>query len=805
MATYTIFGTGAPSGVIASGDTGNVSVSTAFYVLGVTGWHVQAIRVWVPAGTTISSSTYKAYLWIGTGSTPDSILATVDFTSFTAGAWNTVAFSSPISLIAGRYYWAQVFFPGGNYGVRGFSFTPSSLVSVDSPSLYAGSNSETTPGNGSFVYGAAGLAPLQAFHSSWYGVDVLVDDGSSTVGPVAGDDVGIADSVVAVRSGLPTTVHATGSATDGLSTPVVATPASLSVGGATALHTIRRSLFEARIQWGSAVNTNVTGPSPSTDSPLTLGMTFYTQWNVRFIGGNIYKAPNAHGSIPVRLWDHQGASGAPRELGNTTLTWVADAGGWREVLFSPPIDLVPNVEYIMSYYSPSGDFMHSTWVFQQPSVEPPLENRSYGELAGGERVGGAVFNIGTAQVVPATHTASNYYLDPTVEWDSNEPLFVPDPDNTYYDQWVNWSLPTKFPFAIWGSDAQYIQEYYDMGFKLCFGDGSPAKVAASISADMTQVIHVGPDGDPQKIGLRAIAENSAFADKVGGYMVVDEPDQLHPYAPPDTIRGWIREIRLNDSTRPINIGMGRVIGINGTFYHQPQGSDMYTANQLWRDWAQLADFLDGDMYTLANESNQDGIWGVWTYPRFVRRLKNLVERRIPVWVTVESTSETPGQPLPDQVVKAVWGCLIEGANGINFFDHRFGNALVARDFAHMLHNPPMKAAVSALGVRVESLADALNSPDTDIVTAVTSSNVTAGPLGGTYGVPMHYCTKADATHEYLFAMGIRPGSTTATFTIPSWAGLTITVLDESRTVVVSGAGVLTDSFPADYTVHLYRR
>ena len=44
---------------------------------------------------------------------------------------------------------------------------------------------------------------------------------------------------------------------------------------------------------------------------------------------------------------------------------------------------------------------------------------------------------------------------------------------------VNWSLfPQSFPFAIWGSDAQYIQECYDMGFGLCFGDGSPAKVAA---------------------------------------------------------------------------------------------------------------------------------------------------------------------------------------------------------------------------------------------------------------------------------------------------------------------------------------
>jgi hypothetical protein len=54
-------------------------------------------------------------------------------------------------------------------------------------------------------------------------------------------------------------------------------------------------------------------------------------------------------------------------------------------------------------------------------------------------------------------------------------------------------------------------------------------------------------------------------------------------------------------------------------------------------------------------------------------------------------------------------------------------------------------------------------------------------------------------------MGIRPGATTATFTIPSWAGQTLTVIDESRTIAVSGAGVLTDVFAADYTVHLYRK
>jgi hypothetical protein len=70
---------------------------------------------------------------------------------------------------------------------------------------------------------------------------------------------------------------------------------------------------------------------------------------------------------------------------------------------------------------------------------------------------------------------------------------------------------------------------------------------------------------------------------------------------------------------------------------------------------------------------------------------------------------------------------------------------------------------------------------------------------------MHFTSRDDGAHQYLFAMSILPGATTATFTIPSWAGETVTVLDESRTVTVDGSGVLTDTFAADYTVHLYQK
>ena len=104
-----------------------------------------------------------------------------------------------------------------------------------------------------------------------------------------------------------------------------------------------------------------------------------------------------------------------------------------------------------------------------------------------------------------------------------------------------------------------------------------------------------------------------------------------------------------------------------------------------------------------------------------------------------------------------------------------------------------------------SLGPALLAADLGLVTAWTTSNSTAGPMGGTFGVPLHYTSRSDGTYQYVFAQAIRPGATTGTLTIPAWAGLTVTVVDESRSETVSGGGVLTDSFAADYQYHLYRR
>jgi hypothetical protein len=220
----------------------------------------------------------------------------------------------------------------------------------------------------------------------------------------------------------------------------------------------------------------------------------------------------------------------------------------------------------------------------------------------------------------------------------------------------------------------------------------------------------------------------------------------------------------------------------------------------------MADIISLDQYNLADGTDPYDRYGVWVYAQQVGRCREVCDDAKPVWLVIETTSQTPAQPTPSQVTRAVWAALIAGARGIVFFDHRFGSDFVTQDFAAMLSDAPMSAAITTLCARITSLGNELMSPDLGLVTAYTSSNTTAGPKGGTYGVPIHYTTRStDSTFEYCFAQAIRPGATTATLTIPTWAGEVVTVLDEARTVTVDGSGVLTDTFAADYSFHLYRR
>jgi hypothetical protein len=89
-----------------------------------------------------------------------------------------------------------------------------------------------------------------------------------------------------------------------------------------------------------------------------------------------------------------------------------------------------------------------------------------------------------------------------------------------------------------------------------------------------------------------------------------------------------------------------------------------------------------------------------------------------------------------------------------------------------------------------SLAPVINGPFADGL-------IPAEPIG------MRTMTKWHDGHFYIFAGKIAAGSSTPNFFMPCLGDATATVLDESRSIPITG-GSFTDTFVNEYAVHVYR-
>jgi len=589
---------------------------------------------------------------------------------------------------------------------------------------------------------------------------------------------------------------------------------------------VRRSFFENRIMWGSAIDSTIRGPFFTADTvggplndiaqgivsrvcppdPITLSTIFEVHQPCRFAGCRIYKAPTAAGtSIPVTLWS--GTTTGTVLASETIASWVSDGGGWYQVDFSPTVDLVPGVTYVIGFFAADGVYSFSQWVWHvQDTVVWPLHNR-YLKDASGIRSDGSAVGVHTgspAITFPTTHYAANYYIDPQVEWD--DPLPGYSGGTEYHSQWVVPHTRHAFPVAVYFADPPYLSDYYDMGVNTLIAgslqrdDYREAMNAMGNTMDWWPVI--GTLSPAEMVSL--YAEEPDIAESVVGYQLWDEPDLTGTFQPPATLRAWTNGMRVRDSTRPIYLGFGLMATRNQGFFGAPAGGAMLTLNEYWREWADCCDIIACDDYSWYYDNNASGNFGVWAYAQQVGRMREICDDAKPVWLVVETTSQIVGAPLPDDTVKAIWAALIAGARGIVLFDKRFASDFVTQDLNAIHANAPMKAAITALAAQLQTLGPALLSEDLGLVSTYTSTNTTEGPIGGTYGVPLHYTSRADDTYEYVFVQSIRPGATTATITIPTWTSEVVDVLGESRTETVSIDGLITDTFD-NYQVHIYRR
>lgn len=562
--------------------------------------------------------------------------------------------------------------------------------------------------------------------------------------------------------------------------------------GQSGTRTLRKGLMTDRITVGSLVFPDFQPTTGTELNPRELGVQFTVAWAVELEKVRIYKHPDAAGSIPVTLWN----ATTQAVIATTTVTWTAgaDTRGWVDIPLTA--SLSTGTQYAVSYFAANTKYYEVTWRYHaQDYVEPPFEVPMFNENTVPSS-GGSVYNS-TGHGFPDRHHAHYWMVDPVVSWQTTYPGYVEGTD--YFDQWQNGQLSHGFPIGVFFPDPPWLVDYMSVGVNLGIGipigRGDYRDPIEESGMDIYAAVVDDTDA------TRYTVTDSVFAARVKGYFLSDEPDMAGSGELPASIRARLAAVRAVDSTRPAVLNLGLFPPQGQSYAWYPIGATPQAVAANWAEYAGMSDVLSCDWYNL---TNTQGRFGCWTYPLIIRRMRSLAKGNTPVWGYVETCSQAGGPaPSPALVRSGAWANLIGGATGLVYFDHQFPIGGFSQDFAFLLNNAPMRAMVTALNAQIQSLAVPLLKADAGLVLDVDSTNTTAGPYGGVHGVPFEYTTRAVGSTQYLFAMSARPGSTTGTFVIPTAAGVTVTVIDESRTINVGIDGALTDDFAGDYTVHLY--
>lgn len=205
MADRSVYST-YPDSLTTSNDGQGITIETAFYVVGVTGWTIKGVKLWVPTGSAMIGQSVTLKAWVpGVESAGLAGTAQGSGTITAVAGWNQVTFT-PVAVTAGVKF-------GVSYTTSGpyFAGTNPTLETraADGSALY---ESEQNSGasfvpqfRGAYRY-ASGSGAEFGLRS---GLDVIMDDGttSSTTGTISGSTPKVTGSI-AGASLTPGTVSA---------------------------------------------------------------------------------------------------------------------------------------------------------------------------------------------------------------------------------------------------------------------------------------------------------------------------------------------------------------------------------------------------------------------------------------------------------------------------------------------------------------------------------------------------------------------------------------------------------------------
>lgn len=141
---------------------------------------------------------------------------------------------------------------------------------------------------------------------------------------------------------------------------------------------------------------------PSNDGQgIEMGMKFTSSQNGFITGIRYYKGLNITGTRTGHLWTETGSLLASAVFTGET------ASGWQQVLFTNPVAITANTEYVVSYFSSSGDYSGTGNYFTHAVLNGALK-----ALADGEDGPNGLYKYSATATFPTNSAnASNYWVD----------------------------------------------------------------------------------------------------------------------------------------------------------------------------------------------------------------------------------------------------------------------------------------------------------------------------------------------------------------------------------------------------------
>jgi hypothetical protein len=355
--------------------------------------------------------------------------------------------------------------------------------------------------------------------------------------------------------------------------------------------------------------------------------------------------------------------------------------------------------------------------------------------------------------------------------------------------WQNRLPADFFPVAVWLQSPANAARYKAAGINLYVGLWK--------GPTEQQLADLKQHGMPVICAQNAVGLQHRNDPTIVGWMHGDEPDNAQAlpggkgYGPPiqpSKIIDDYRKLHEADPSRPILLNLGQ--GVAWDKYH---GRGVRTNHpEDYAEYAKGADIVSFDIYPACHD-HADVAGKLWMVADGVTRLRKWSENRKIVWNCIECTriSNPKAKATPEQVQAEVWMSVVRGSRGLIYFAHQFKPKFIE---AGLLADEAMLAKVTQTNQQIQRLATVLNSPAVPDGLKVTTS---------TAEVPVEATVRRQGGAVYVFAVGMRAGQATATFTIAGLAGLRkVEVLDEGRSLEVRD-GVFSDTFQP-WDVHLYK-